>query len=82
MGKFNYLKDFSILFLSLLLLLVNNCILPVALRDPGIMTSASFPQRRAARVWFCMLKTQKRSCDDSETFVMICNEYFMCNTMI
>lgn len=43
-GEVNLFTSFSI-FLSVLLLLVNNCILPVALRDPGIITSVLFPPR-------------------------------------
>jgi hypothetical protein len=72
-GEVELFKSCSVLF-SILLLLVNNCVLPVALRDLGDVTLVPIP--RAPRVWFCVLKTWKRSCDDFETFVMIFNEYF------
>jgi hypothetical protein len=49
---------------------VNNCILPVPLRD-SVNVAVFNPL--AAFVWFYMLKTSKRSHDDYEMFVMICS---------
>ena len=54
----------------LLLLVVNNCTLPVPLRDSLTVTVFN---PLAAFVWFYTLKTSKRSHDDCETFVMICS---------
>jgi hypothetical protein len=54
----------------LLLLVVNNCTLPVPLRDSPTVTVFN---PLAAFVWFYTLKTSKRSDDDCETFVMICS---------
>jgi hypothetical protein len=54
----------------LLLLVANNCILPVPLRDSVTVTVFN---PLAAFVWFYTLNTSKRSHDDCETFVMICS---------
>ena len=54
----------------LLWLVFNNCILPVPLRDTvGVTVFGPL----ASFVWFYTLKTSKRSHDDCESFVMICN---------
>jgi len=57
-------------FSPILLLVVNNCTLPVPLRDSLTVTVFN---PLAAFVWFYTLKTSKRSHDDCETFVMICS---------
>lgn len=64
---FKMLSGFSPI---LLLLVANNCILPVPLRDSVTVTVFN---PLAAFVWFYTLNTSKRSHDDCETFVMICS---------
>lgn len=64
---FKILSGFSPI---LLLLVVNNCTLPVPLRDSLTVTVFN---PLTAFVWFYTLKTSKRSHDDCDTFVMICS---------
>lgn len=53
---------------------VNNCVFPLALRDFATETAVSFPYPHLCG--FVCYKTSKRSLGDCESFVMIWNEYF------